>query len=191
MKPNEHLGQRFGVAEYRLLLQFYLGLPLFPSEAAGSPGEAHDVFGDHAVTCLHSGLWGCHNRLGDTNRDNSDCCGFSPRGRATRGIRSRHLGCWSVCVCVCVPVLLSPDFPWWALLDTHLILLFYTLCAGFSVWTATVKSKFSKEKIRSLNVDRPRASGAQGGSEYRHGGVLGGQGVLQEVMADIRAARGT
>ena len=81
--PNEHLGFRFSTAEYRLLLQFHLGLPLFPVEAAGSPcdccGEAQDIYGDHAVACRHSGLWGCHNHFRDTVAAISEAAGFRPR----------------------------------------------------------------------------------------------------------------
>ena len=68
--PNENLGFRFGSAEYRLLLLFHLGMPVFPSEAVGSPcddcGEAQDIFGDHIVACRLSGLWERHNLLRDT-----------------------------------------------------------------------------------------------------------------------------
>ena len=82
VKPNEHLGLRFGAAEYRLLLQFHLGIPLFPSEAAGTPcdhcGEAQDVFGDHVVACRHSGLWGRHSRLRDVVAAIAEVAGFRP-----------------------------------------------------------------------------------------------------------------
>ena len=81
MKPNQHLGLRFGAAEYRLLLQFHLGMPLFPSEAAGTPcdhcGEAQDVFGDHVVACRHSGLWSRHNRLRDAVAAIATVAGFN------------------------------------------------------------------------------------------------------------------
>ena len=80
--PNEHLGFRFGTAEYRLLFHFHLGLPLLPFEAAGLPcdycGEAQDVYGDHAVACRDSGLWDRHNKFANALAAVSEAAGNRP-----------------------------------------------------------------------------------------------------------------
>jgi hypothetical protein len=68
--PNENLGLHFGKGEFQLLLNFHLGVPILPVAAAGSPcdncGQPLDIYGDHLVSCRHSGAWKRHNFLRTT-----------------------------------------------------------------------------------------------------------------------------
>jgi hypothetical protein len=78
--PNDNLGSRFSKGEYQLLLEFRLGLPVLPASAAGYPcdkcGQPLDVFGDHLLTCRHSGLWKRHNLLRDALEYITTCSGM-------------------------------------------------------------------------------------------------------------------
>ena len=55
--PNQGLPTVIPGAEYRLLLRWWLGMPLLAG-VTGCPcpccGEAMDVYGDHLVTCKHN-----------------------------------------------------------------------------------------------------------------------------------------
>ena len=78
--PNDNLGSRFAKGEYQLLVEFHLGLPLLPDSAAGHPcdkcGQPMDVFGDHFLTCRHSGLWRRHNFPRDVLSDIATSAGL-------------------------------------------------------------------------------------------------------------------
>jgi hypothetical protein len=79
--PNQNLGLRFGKGEFPLLLNFHLGVPLLPVAAAGSPcdlcGQPLDIYGDHFVSCRHSGAWKRHNHLRTALASISSSAGLS------------------------------------------------------------------------------------------------------------------
>ena len=65
--PNEGLGNKMAGPNYRLLLRWWLGMPLVEGSATECPccGEAMDVFGDHLVSCGKNQLTRRHHALRD------------------------------------------------------------------------------------------------------------------------------
>jgi hypothetical protein len=65
--PLRQAGLTLDTQSFRALLAWRLGLPLSPPTAASAPtplcphcGDPIDIFGDHAVSCSHNGLWRRH-----------------------------------------------------------------------------------------------------------------------------------
>jgi hypothetical protein len=66
--PNEGMGSRFGGAEYRTLLRWWLGVPLLEGDggiACPCCGTAMDPFGDHLVSCKYNKLTQRHHAVRD------------------------------------------------------------------------------------------------------------------------------
>ena len=67
--PSSYHGTRFGHNDYRLALQWWLGLPILHTMDVGSTcvkcGACLDAWGDHAVTCRANGLTLRHTTIQD------------------------------------------------------------------------------------------------------------------------------
>lgn len=67
--PCAAFGTKIPRETYQVIIRWHLGMPLLAASCAGKPcpscGDACDIFGDHAVTCLKSSLWKRHFLLQD------------------------------------------------------------------------------------------------------------------------------
>ena len=78
--PSVALGTKFTGSEYRLLLRWSLGLPLFTGAATDCPccGQTMDVYGDHLVSCKYNQPTQRHHAVRDALaqvlRDNGLSC---------------------------------------------------------------------------------------------------------------------
>ena len=67
--PSTALGNACPPGQYRLLLKWFLGIPILEPILAGQPcpmcGDAVDIFGDHAVSCQKNKAYRRHHAVQD------------------------------------------------------------------------------------------------------------------------------
>ena len=68
MCPSGYLNLQLTPTEFVVLLKWWLGLPLAPTETVATCpqcGEVQDCFGDHALCCKRGGMYQRHNAVVD------------------------------------------------------------------------------------------------------------------------------
>ena len=91
--PVPALGLKFGSREYRLLLGWWLGVPLLAEDTSASRcpqcGDSVDIYGDHAVSCRRNGPWLRHRALQDTLQAMLVGSGIAARREVSVGSKDR------------------------------------------------------------------------------------------------------